>query len=630
MANTEFYLDHLYNSPSNSYIKEYSVDYVDLPEEYQQVEYIEGNGSAYINTDYYPNSASRFSGHITLPDHPYNNTECFFGERLSYHAPAAWEFNYVAKQRALTIEIGSAKADTVSFPNGINLFFEITANKVLLNAHEKYFSSTVSDQARFPLYLFALNDNGISANYSTGKLYIFKIVEDNVLIKCFIPCYRKKDSEIGLYDIVEGSFYLPENSGSARFEKGPDVQPGIYDQIIDGELYLNILDPDFNQIAVIDNYTSLVWTDRYAEPGEIEFTFPYNKDILEYCKPDNLCRIYLSDHVMIIEKVEIEVDDEGVSIVTVSGRSMESILGRRVVPIKKEFFKSDEQLEAEGISSTNPNKYEYAKVSLQDSVETLIKENFTEPENEKRKIPNFVFHKSEDKKIFDLKIYETYEGDDILSIISDLCEKHNLGFKLTVDYWHRLNFTLYYGTDRSYKQDENERVTFSPFYDNLSDSRYYFSNEKYANYMIVKILSDEEMAILGVDDPNIYVYTDAAEPSGFYRREVYHDRSDLHKTDRSSYTLSERAKKKLELDYKAERVFDGEIVPDIFFKYQKDYFIGDIVQFEDIYGNSETVYISEIVITRDSGGLTVIPSFEEIKEEYDPERDYFREDKENK
>ena len=621
MANAEFYLDHLYNSPSNSYIKEYSVDYADLPEEYQQVEYIEGNGSAYINTNYFPNTATRFSGHISLPENEYNNTECFFGERLYYHAVSAWELNYNAKQRELTVEMGTAKIDTVSFANGTNLYFEISQNKLLLNSYEKYFSSPLSDQARFPLYLFALNDNNRSANYSTGKLYNFKIVEDSTLIRCFIPCYRKKDSIVGVFDIVENVFYAPANVDSSRFEKGPDIQPGIYDQIVDGELYLNVYDSDFNQIAVVDNYTSLVWTDRYSDVGEIEITFPYNKEMLDIFKPDNLCRIYLSEHVMIIEKVEIEVDDDGVSMVTINGRSMESVLERRVVIEKKEFKKSDEKLQAEGIDLNDPNIHEKAKVSLQNSVETLIKENFIEPKNEKRKIPRIVFDKSKDAKILELMINETYEGDDILSIISDLCEDNNLGFKITLDYWHHLNFALYYGTDRSYKQDENEHVIFSPYYDNLINSRYYFSNEKYANYMIVQVYTEEEAEALGVE-PRIFVYTDSEEPSGFYRKEVYHQRSDINKIEMSYKKLREKAKKKLTMDYKVEKAFDGEIVPEVLYMYQKDYFLGDKVQFEDLYGNSESVYISEVVITKDSEGLSVIPTFEEIKEEFDPEKKY--------
>lgn len=36
-----------------------------------------------------------------------------------------------------------------------------------------------------------------------------------------VPCYRKSDGEIGMYDLVNGVFYT--NSGSGTFIKGDDV-----------------------------------------------------------------------------------------------------------------------------------------------------------------------------------------------------------------------------------------------------------------------------------------------------------------------------------------------------------------------------------------------------------------------
>ena len=36
-----------------------------------------------------------------------------------------------------------------------------------------------------------------------------------------IPCYRKSDNVIGLYDMVGGTFYI--NNGTGTFTKGDDV-----------------------------------------------------------------------------------------------------------------------------------------------------------------------------------------------------------------------------------------------------------------------------------------------------------------------------------------------------------------------------------------------------------------------
>ena len=56
---------------------------------------------------------------------------------------------------------------------------------------------------------------------SKAKCYYAKIWEDDVLVRNFIPCYRKSDNEPGLYDTVNKVFYT--NSGTGEFLVGPEV-----------------------------------------------------------------------------------------------------------------------------------------------------------------------------------------------------------------------------------------------------------------------------------------------------------------------------------------------------------------------------------------------------------------------
>ena len=44
---------------------------------------------------------------------------------------------------------------------------------------------------------------------------------NDVLVREFIPCYRKADSVAGLYDLANNTFYT--NAGSGVFVVGPDV-----------------------------------------------------------------------------------------------------------------------------------------------------------------------------------------------------------------------------------------------------------------------------------------------------------------------------------------------------------------------------------------------------------------------
>ncbi len=56
---------------------------------------------------------------------------------------------------------------------------------------------------------------------STGKLSYYKHVKLNGEVYELIPCYRKSDGEIGMYDIANNVFYT--NDGTGVFTKGADV-----------------------------------------------------------------------------------------------------------------------------------------------------------------------------------------------------------------------------------------------------------------------------------------------------------------------------------------------------------------------------------------------------------------------
>ena len=71
------------------------------------------------------------------------------------------------------------------------------------------------------MYIFGLNYNGTVQYFTKCKLYSMKLYEDSIIVRDFIPCYRKSDGEIGLYDLVNNVFYT--NKGTGTFLKGENV-----------------------------------------------------------------------------------------------------------------------------------------------------------------------------------------------------------------------------------------------------------------------------------------------------------------------------------------------------------------------------------------------------------------------
>lgn len=72
------------------------------------------------------------------------------------------------------------------------------------------------------LYLFAQNYKGSPRFGGERKISKFQYYDKSNVLKCdLVPCYRKSDNVIGMYDLVTGAFFT--NAGSGSFTKGADV-----------------------------------------------------------------------------------------------------------------------------------------------------------------------------------------------------------------------------------------------------------------------------------------------------------------------------------------------------------------------------------------------------------------------
>ena len=63
-------------------------------------------------------------------------------------------------------------------------------------------------------YVTAGGSPEISA-ISKARLKTFYIYENDNLIRSYVPCYKKMDNTVGLYDIINDKFYT--NSGTGEF-----------------------------------------------------------------------------------------------------------------------------------------------------------------------------------------------------------------------------------------------------------------------------------------------------------------------------------------------------------------------------------------------------------------------------
>ena len=194
-------------------------------------------------------------------------------------------------------------------------------------------------------------------------------------------------------------------------------------------------------------------------------------------------------------------------------------------------------------------------------------------------------------------------------VIKGLCEENNIGFKIVLTDENEFAFSLYAGVDRSYEQTENPYVVFSPNFENIINSNYYSSRASFRNVTLVAGEGEgasRRTAIVG-------------SASGLDRRELFTDARDIS-SDTEDGTLSDaeymaqlqtKGLKNL-ADHIVTTAFEGEVEVTRLFKYGEDFFIGDIVQIANEYGNEGSAYISELVISNSEEGLSIYPTFKTI------------------
>lgn len=336
------------------------------------------------------------------------------------------------------------------------------------------------------------------------------------------------------------------------------------------------MNTNFERLAVIDDYSSLIWTKRYYATGDFELCVPVNQvntglfQKYYYVVRDD------DDEVGIIEDIKIKKSDDGGELMIVTGRFLASILGRRIIAV---------QTNVSGTIDTCINK--------------LINENVINPSALARKIDNVVLGDYS----FVTRIEAQYTGDNLLTVIEKLCETYALGFKMTLNDDNQFVFQMYEGTDHTYDQSINPWVIFSDTYDNLISSEY---EENYKDIVTAVLVAGEGE---GLNRKTKWV-TDGT--SGLDRCEIYKDQRDLQSNDGEISTAEYQAMLK-EVGKTLLTTYTQGFSGDAYFDadHNKDVKVGDLVVIENtkwnVYVNSRIVEMIESI--SESGEHKFVPTF---------------------
>ncbi len=213
-----------------------------LPDEYQPVLYIESDGSGqYIDTGFAPGATYNNLLRIEL-DAEFTNIDASTNQYLISDAYGHDSDASVRRQIFMAVNItdktfrmlsGNGQSNWVSVgPADTNrhLFILDQIRRAYILNNNTNFTTTGMSNITRSIYLFAYKTATQAStpitSYAAGRIYGLKIYGNETLLANMVPCYRKSDLEIGMYDTIRNTFYTNAGTGSfTRSEK-------IYDRCI--------------------------------------------------------------------------------------------------------------------------------------------------------------------------------------------------------------------------------------------------------------------------------------------------------------------------------------------------------------------------------------------------------------
>lgn len=186
---------------------------------FTQLEYIESDGTQWIDTGITPNDSTGVLLEASVPNASKENrligvkdSENFGFSIGTYSGKMSFSFGSVISQKS-----DWNISNNTKFTAKLNYLGD---RKATVNTGSEYTISTLSSGLSESMVLFGQYNNGISTSIS--RIYNCKISDDESLVRDLIPAIRNKDNATGMYDNVTGMFYI--NDGSGDFIAGPEVQ----------------------------------------------------------------------------------------------------------------------------------------------------------------------------------------------------------------------------------------------------------------------------------------------------------------------------------------------------------------------------------------------------------------------
>lgn len=371
-------------------------------------------------------------------------------------------------------------------------------------------------------------------------------------------------------------------------------------------------------------YDSLIWTERFLEPSEMELETKAVKEIRDVLPLETLVSIRQSKEVMMIEEHIIDTDEQGVETLTVRGKSLTTYLRHRVVG-EKRGNKYEMALEYSNLDAGLVVLY---NAFVNDAAFDLTTATAAYYKKVEDRIPNCVITDSSGTDP-GTPLHRWINPGSVENVILNWFGERPIGLRMvrppyssqvvSVDQTGAITrtpvtdglelcFDVYDGEDRSHLQTTNTPVILDVEHNDLMLPNY-----------LLSVLNFKSEAHIALNDKTIFAHnnqvledeeTPMDQLSGLKRRVIFVDAgepeegADAAKFEADSIKSAEEA---LE-DHKKFAAVDGGVSPQTEIQFGVDYFLGDFVSVRGRYGSMTKTRVTEYIRTEDATGEESYPT----------------------
>lgn len=335
---------------------------------------------------------------------------------------------------------------------------------------------------------------------------------------------------------------------------------------------------------IISTYQSVIWNCQYFGQNDFQLVVNASTKNVDSLQPGKLLVRDLDisgstyKNVMVIQNYELSFDSEKGWMLTLTGKGLKNdLLKRRIV-------------------WNQTNLTGNAEIGIRQ----VINDNVISAVDTSRRISGFTLSTA---KGFTESIDTQLLGENLADWLEEICTTYGYGWDVYINNGSYV-FDLYKGADRTYDQNVNVPVVFSPEFDNLLSSKYVYNVAGYENAALIG----------GEGEGDSKRTATIGTATGLDRYEAYIDGSEVSSNGEiitvSQYLQMLREYGQTQLDQTAyTKSFSGSIDADGLYKINQDFYLGDIVQIENEKGIKATPRIIEVIYAEDESGSSVVPTF---------------------